>query len=109
MEAQMKKIIVLGLMSLLFAAGMRTQEHAPTVDVCRADRAAWDSSWERADYFDQEAKHANDGTDNTNPIATLPFEEISLRLREMGTCMKVDRQNLNKYYEMGGFYSEEKR
>ena len=45
------------------------QEHAPTVDVCRADRAFWYDAEELIDYLNQETKRKNEGTRNRNPIA----------------------------------------
>src|ERR1700730_12009718 len=81
------------------------EEHAPTVDVCRADRAVWHNAENETDYFNQEAKHINDGTRNRNPIAKLSFIEISLRLGEMGACVAVDEPNIEKYNEMQQFYT----
>jgi hypothetical protein len=81
------------------------QEHAPTVDVCRADRAVWDNTEEETDYVKQETKHVNDGTRNKNPIANLSFREINLRLREMAMCASVDETNLDKYHDISQFYS----
>jgi hypothetical protein len=81
------------------------QEHAPTVDVCRADRAFWHNAEEETDYLNQETKHINDGTRNRNPIAKLSFKEINLRMSEMSACVSVDEPNLDKYFDMMQFYS----
>lgn len=80
------------------------QEHAPTVDVCRADRALWENIEQRTDYFTQETKLITDGIRNTNPIAKLSFREITLRSAEMGACQSVDASSSHSYYEMMNFY-----
>jgi hypothetical protein len=96
-------LALLGLM--LFAPVLRTQEHAPTVDVCRADRAAWHNIDEETDYFQQETKRIDGGPRNRNPISKLSFKEINLRIMEMATCQSVDEPNSDKYFEMHQFYS----
>jgi hypothetical protein len=37
----MSRIVILALSGLFVAMGARTQEHAPTLDQCRADRDLW--------------------------------------------------------------------
>ena len=102
----MKKAAVLSLLGLLFAPGLRTQEHAPTVDVCRADRAAWHNTEEETDYLNQETKHVSDDLKNRNRIAKLSFKEITLREGEMATCASVDEPNHDGYFEMMKFYGD---
>jgi len=80
------------------------QEHAPTVDVCRADRAAWDDGADQTDYYNQETKHISDGTRNTNPTMKLSLNELSLRIAEMGACEPVDKPNSHEYRDLLGFY-----
>lgn len=100
----MKKTVILSLMSLLLASALRTQEHRPTMDVCRADRTAWAADEEERDYFKQETKHMRDGTRNDNPVAKMSFNEINLRAHEMAVCISVDEVNSDKYSEMSDFY-----
>lgn len=100
----MKKIALLTSVGLLFAPGTRTQEHAPTVDVCRADRAAWSDATERTDYLNQETKYILDGVRNTNPVMKLSVNEISLRMTEMGTCQSVDEPHSSAYHDLLMFY-----
>jgi len=88
---------------LLFSS--KAQEHAPTMDVCRADVAVWDNKEEQTDYLNQETKHINDSVRNTNPIAKLTIREVALRSREMGNCASVDEAKANSYLEMMQFYS----
>jgi hypothetical protein len=103
---KMKKIVVTSLVSLLLATGLRTQQHAPTADVCRADRAFWDIKQERMDYFNQATRQIDDNTiQNNNPVAKMPFKEINLRMREMSVCLSVDEQNALKYSNLADFYS----
>lgn len=107
----MKTAIRIGLVSFavvvgsLFATKTHTQEHAPTVDVCRADRAAWSDADEQTDYFNQETKYILGGVRNANPILKLSFREISLRMTEMGSCMAVDVSNRLAYKGALDFYS----
>jgi hypothetical protein len=82
------------------------QEHAPTVDVCQADRAAWDDIADRTDYYSQETKHLSDGTRNTNPVMKLSLKELTLRMTEMGTCESVDKSNMHAYFELLEFYDK---
>jgi hypothetical protein len=98
------RVILSILAGLFLARALRTQEHAPTVDVCRADRAVWDNTEEQTDYMQQELKHLRDGIKNTNPIAKLSYREINLRILEMGNCASVDESNIHNYYEMLRFY-----
>lgn len=92
------------LIGSIFAPETHTQGHAPTVDVCRADRAAWSDTTEHTDYLNQETKHISNGVRNTNPILKLPVKEISLRMAEMGACMSVDSPNTSAYLALLNFY-----
>jgi hypothetical protein len=92
--------------ALLFAPALRTQQHAPTADVCRADGAAWADIADRTDYYRQEAKHISDGTPNTNPVMKPSLKELSLRVAEMGTCESVDEPNGHKYQDLLEFYDK---
>lgn len=101
-----RKTATFVLVGLLLAPGLRTQQHAPTVDVCQADRAAWDDIADRTDYYNQEAKHMSDGARNTNPVMKLSLRELSLRVKEMGTCLLVDKSNTHDYFEVQQFYDK---
>jgi hypothetical protein len=90
---------------LLFVPKAKAQQHAPTMDVCRADSALWDNSAEQTDYFNQETKRINDRIKNTNPIAKLTVREMSLRLTEMADCASVDDAKGDRYGEMVKFYA----
>jgi len=94
------------LVSLVLTGRVVTQEHAPTVDVCRADQAAWEDSQGWLDYAQQELKHERDGAKNKNPAAQLSYDELLLREIEMGTCMKVDPPKADEYQEVWRFYKE---
>jgi hypothetical protein len=101
-----KKTAGFVLVALLFAPGLRTQQHAPTLDVCRADSAAWDNIADRTDYYDQEAKHISNDTRNTNPAMKLSAKELSLRVAEMGDCESVDTSNIHVYANLLEFYDK---
>lgn len=91
---------------LVLTSGGSTQEHAPTVDVCRADQAAWGNAQAQQDYATQELQHAKQGTKNTNPSAELPYEELIARQGEMVTCTAVDPPNSDKYVDTDNFYTQ---
>ena len=99
----MKRMVILSLMSLSLTSALRAQQHAPTVDVCQADRAAWAAD-EQGDYYHQETKHMRDGTKNTNRVAKMSFNEINSRAHEMAMCVSVDERNSDKYSDISDFY-----
>jgi hypothetical protein len=100
------KTTILALGMLLFVPALRTQEHAPTVDVCRADRAVWyGTTDDRFDYLQQARKQFNNEVENnTSQFAKLPLREVSLRMYEMGICEAVDAENRMLYASANDFY-----
>lgn len=64
------------LAALLFAGTISAQEHAPTVDVCRADAAVWNAA----------VVNHNPETSKTK----LPYDELAARSNEMHACRSVD-------------------
>lgn len=90
------------LAALLFAFPIDSQEHAPTVDVCRADSAVW-----------------NAAVMNHNPEASkskLPFDELAARNKEMHDCVSVDPPHvgdepsiarMNTYSRLQALYTDE--
>src|ERR1700730_467409 len=89
---------------LLLAPGLRTQEQAPTLDVCQADRAVWQDMEQMIYYFKQQTRFMSDDVRNTNPIAKLSVTELTLRAKEMSACRSVDTRDGDRYYEMLNFY-----
>jgi hypothetical protein len=72
----MKSLLWLAGLLFAFAASASAQQHAPTVDVCRADAAVW-----------------NAAVMNRNPEASktkLPYDELAARAIEMHDCLTVD-------------------
>lgn len=63
------------LLLLLLVAPATAQEHAPTVDICRADAALWISQIK------------------TDKIDSLSFNELINRQNEMRDCMVVDPES----------------
>jgi hypothetical protein len=103
-EYPVKNTTLLLIAGLFFAPSLQTQEHAPSVEVCRADSAAWDDTTERSDYYEQETKYITDGVRNTNPVMKLSVETMSWRATEMGTCVAVDKPNSHTYENLVSFY-----
>lgn len=95
-------LITLGL--LLGAGTILGQEHAPTLDVCKADIAVWYDRDAATDYLNQESKHMTDGIRNTNPYNKLTITEIILRIHEMGQCYSVSGFE-DRYHDAQMFYS----
>lgn len=72
---------------LLFATGSFAQEHAPTLEQCRADQKAWNMPLMVA---------------TTGPfshsVSSLPTSELIDRGKEMLTCGAVDSKNITDYH-----------
>jgi hypothetical protein len=90
---------------LVLTSGVSTQEHAPTVDVCRADQAAWGNKQDQLEYARQELELSKNGTKDTSPAAEPSYEELISRRREMITCANVDPPNAEKYIDVDNFYT----
>ena len=65
------------------------QQHAPTLEMCKADVAVWYDDDTAADYNKQETKHITDGMPNTNEYNKLRLSAILKRINEMSDCYKV--------------------
>ena len=81
----MRRIAMVLTLALLSATSARVQEHAPTVDVCRADRALW--------YPYSSPPQTDDGA-----ILKLSFDQVHARQGEMGNCARVDAENKQDWY-----------
>lgn len=95
-----------GLFLLIGAAPVGTaQQHAPTIDVCRADAAVWGDQPAEIDYDHAQGKHVTDGTPNRTAIGKLFLREVDERTIEMDTCTKVDPDRFDSYSEIRDFYA----
>lgn len=103
-EMKRTKIVMLGVLGLLFVPELQAQEHAPAVDVCRADAAVWGKQPQADEYLSQETKHLTDGTPNSSPIAKLSLQELILRSEEMNDCERVDEPSWRTYQNVIDFY-----
>ena len=96
------------LVLLLFVVSTtltESQQHAPTVDVCRADVAVWFSYGSATAYANAEAARVTDNIPNRTETAKLSFGEVNKRLLEMGDCDKVDKQHSDDYTQAIDFYN----
>jgi hypothetical protein len=91
---------------LALTSRVSTQEHAPTVDACHADQAAWGNKQDQLEYARQELELSKNGTKDTSPAAAPSYEELLSRRREMITCANVDPLNVEKYIDVGNFYAQ---
>jgi hypothetical protein len=85
----------------------RSRERTGTRSNCaqyQADVAVWGDSSLEIEYNQAQTAFTKDGTRNKTDIAKLGWDEVVARQNEMITCMKVDRQKSNTYYDVMGFY-----
>lgn len=90
---------------LLCAASALGQQHAPTVEMCRADRALWYNSEDATEYLKAETAHWTDGTPNPSHYVKLGLPEVFARIREMGDCASVDAERSDSYQTAQNFYA----
>lgn len=100
----MRRFAVIMLAVLAVALPASAQEHAPTVDTCRADFASWDS--ETDSYAQAETVRLDSGLPNKSELSRRSATELLKRIIEMGQCLSVDRPNLSDYSRLVGFYRE---
>ena len=93
----MKQRIAAILTTMLFTAGRwaTAQDHAPSVEMCRADRALW--SDQMAEYEYAEADYMNKGLPDRSAIMKLTFMQLNDRALEMGQCAIVDDSSDGEY------------
>jgi uncharacterized protein YtpQ (UPF0354 family) len=95
-----------GFALLIFGvlASAKPQQHAPTVEVCRADVALWYDDDSATEYFRAETLHKSDRIKNLTPIAKLSLVEVKARGSEMYDCRRVDKPQSQNYLEAADFY-----
>lgn len=64
------RTILITILILATAPAFAQVQHAPTLDICRADQAVW--------------------VENTKEKHSLSYDELSNRIQEMTDCSKVD-------------------
>lgn len=82
-----------------------SQEHAPTIDVCRADLAVWGRASDQNEYHAAQALTIRDGAPNNSAIGRLGLRELHAREKEMFECQDVDSHRAGAYGEVEDFYS----
>jgi hypothetical protein len=85
----MRKAILALAFFLVLAGTSRTQQHAPTADVCRADANLWDNPDDFAAYRAERIGFLA-GKPATSPVGILPAKEVEGRMREMADCYSAD-------------------
>jgi hypothetical protein len=76
----MKTTVRLSAALLLFLAVSPAQDHAPTVDQCRADQRLWSSQ-----------------LDTPEEVNALSFRKLNKRSEEMAACSTVDEEHPTSY------------
>jgi hypothetical protein len=86
----------------IFASRGASQDHAPSVEQCKADQSVWGSAHVEIQYNEAETRHLQDGTPNRTDIALLTIPELETRMQVMYQC--VDVVEMDPYFETGNFY-----
>ena len=94
------------LVVLIFAVlvNAKPQQHAPTVETCRADVALWYDANAATEYLKAETLHKSDNIKNLTPIAKLQLYEVKARGLELRDCQSVDKPQFENYFEAADFY-----
>ena len=103
-KGEAMKIILALIVLALCASGGVSQEHAPTVGMCRADVAVWYGTEMSTEYYRAENALLSDGVANPTEAAKLPITEATARFYEMADCQSVDAQRRNNYFNARVFY-----
>jgi len=82
----MKLSLTLCLLLLSLVTSLCGQDHAPTVEQCRADQRLWSSVHDTQDYKDA--------------MSRLSVQTLKLRSDEMSDCFAVDSVNAHDYFEV---------
>jgi hypothetical protein len=97
---------------LLFAAiaamvEAQEVEHAPTVEMCRADYALWSDASLMKSYYEADAKSRKHVSEDSDEISRLSIDEIAARAVEMSDCLKADADSNDrlKYRLASDFYN----
>ena len=98
-------VLFVGLLFFVVAIPSKAQQHAPTIDGCRADRTLWYEVSAATEYMKAETEHMNNGTPNRTPYAKLDLAEVLARVIEMGDCSSVDAERSGAYHEAQEFYA----
>jgi hypothetical protein len=78
------------------------QEHAPTVEQCKADQALWGADHTQTAYNEAETRHVESGAVNRTEIAMLSITQLKQRMRGMYECEDVVA--MDPYHSTGNFY-----
>lgn len=102
MNAKLSCLLVFLFSPRLLAS--EPQQHAPTLEVCRADAAVWYDRDAATEYLKAETLHKSDNVKNLTPTAKLALIEVKARASEMFVCAKVDEPRSQSYLEAADFY-----
>ena|ERR1035438_3156931 len=102
-------VAVLALLVSVSLSPINAQQHAPTIEVCRADVAVWGDPQAEIDYEKAEAEWFKNDVPDRTAIAKLSIREMSRRGDEMSQCEKVDPNQEKLYSGMQEFYNDVRR
>jgi hypothetical protein len=74
-----KYLVGFALLIYSVLVNAKPQQHAPTVEVCRADVALWYDDDSATEYLKAKTLHKSEHTKNLTPIAKLSLIEVKKR------------------------------
>jgi len=102
----MKTSVGFVIVFLVLASTVSTQEHAPNVDICRANQTAWGNAQAKLDYGTKEKQDVTQGLKNTTAVAELSYRQLLSRRDEILTCASIDAPNSDQYMKAFNFYAQ---
>ncbi|MGH9595507.1 MAG: hypothetical protein ACRD3K_01800 [Edaphobacter sp.] len=86
----------------VFRLGL-AQDHAPSVEMCRADRNLWADQMTEYEYA--ETDYINKGLPNRSLLMGLTYIQLNNRAFELGQCAVVDVVSDSEYNHLVSRYS----
>jgi hypothetical protein len=93
----------LALLLAMSHVGVSQDDHAPSVETCRADKNLWADQITEYEYA--EADYITKGLPNRTFIIGLTYNQLNIRPREMGQCAVVDTPMEAAYNQLLSRYS----
>jgi hypothetical protein len=98
-------LLAVAILVAVPAIGQEVQ-HAPTVDVCRADVAVWWTDYIVKEYDRSENELESGGKYVRNPAGDLPEKEVGLRMTECLIARRLILGMPKRTQRLGSFTSQ---
>ncbi len=96
------KITIALVLSLAWSSSLG-QEHATSIEQCRADLNLWRS--QITDYLNADTNRINNNVPNNTEVMKLTFTQLNARAYELGQCAVIDPDNEESYNDNAGAYN----